>query len=361
MDAHFNFIVHSGYNKANPYLEENKMPIVALVGASHIHTPGFVRKLKERPDIKVKLVWDRYPAVAERQALELNATMVADPKQVWNDPDINAAVICSETNLHKNLVLFAVAAKKHVFVEKPLGIGSQDAIEMAHAITDAGVLFQTGYFNRGNPIYQFMREHISKGSFGRITRIRHSNCHGGGMADWFIDKDWSWMTDPVQAGFGAFGDLGTHSLDLILWMMDRRVEWVSANTQTVNARFGPQCDEYGEGLLLFENGIIGSLAASWVDVANPVVFQLNGTEGNASVVDGKLYLKSEYIEGADGKTPWTDLPAPWPHAFDLFLDAVSGKETPPLVTPREAALNSVVMEALYQSASQRAWVAPLDF
>jgi hypothetical protein len=44
------------------------MPKLALVGASHIHTPGFVKKLKERPDIQVSYVWDRIPAVAERQA-----------------------------------------------------------------------------------------------------------------------------------------------------------------------------------------------------------------------------------------------------------------------------------------------------
>lgn len=334
------------------------MPNLALVGASHIHTPGFVRKLKERADIRVKTVWDRIPAVASRQAAELGAAAVSDPAQAWNDPAIEAVIICSETNIHQELVLGAVAAKKHLFVEKPLGIAAQDAIEMAHAIEQAGVIFQTGYFNRGNPIYQFVRAHIAKGSFGRITRIRHSNCHGGGMADWFVNKDCSWMTDPAQAGFGAFGDLGTHSLDLILWMIDRPVERVSASIHTATARFGPQCDEFGEGLLVFEGGMIGSVAASWVDVANPITFQVNGMEGNAFVESGKLYFKSQHVEGADGSAPWTDLPAAWPHAFDLFLDAISGKPYPALVAPREAALNSAVMEAFYKSARQLTWVEP---
>lgn len=335
------------------------MQKLALVGASHIHTPGFVKKLKERPDIQVSYVWDRIPAVAERHAGELGAAAIPDPAQVWADGEIAAVVICSETNIHKDLVLAAAGAKKHVFAEKPLGINARDAREMAQAIEQAGVLFQTGYFNRGNPIYQFIRQHIALGSFGRITRIRHSNCHNGGMADWFVDKDWSWMTDPAQAGFGGFGDLGTHSLDLILWLVGRPVERVSASIHTATARFGPDCDEYGEGLLVFEGGLVGSVAASWVDVANPVTFQVNGMEGNAYVADGKLYFKSKHVAGADGSTPWTDLPPAWPHAFDLFLDSVSGKPYPALVSPREAAMNSAVMEAFYQSAQRKTWVTPM--
>lgn len=335
------------------------MPTIAVVGASHVHTPGFVRKLKERDDIQVKYVWDRIPDVAKSQAVELTSKAVSDITQIWADPDVTAVVVCSETNIHKQIVLQAAAAKKHLFVEKPLGIGAEDAIEMAKAVENAGVLFQTGYFNRGNPMHQFIRDHIAKGSFGKITRIRHSNCHHGGMADWFIDKDWSWMTDVEQAGFGAFGDLGSHSLDLILWLIGRNVERVSASVLTAKARFGEKCDEFGEGLLVFEGGILGSLAASWVDVANPITLQVAGMEGHAYIADGKLYFKSQHVDGADGSSPWTDLPPAWPHAFDLYLDAVSGKPYPALISAREAAYSSAVMDALYQSARLQDWVAPV--
>lgn len=334
------------------------MLTLALVGASHIHTPGFVRKLKERSELKVKYVWDRVPAVAERPAAELGAQAVPERDLIWSDPEVSAVVVCSETNLHKEIVLQAAQAKKHLFVEKPLGISAEDSFAMARAIEQAGVLFQTGYFNRGNPIYQFIRQHMAQGSFGQVTRIRHSNGHGGGMADWFVDKDWSWMTDVRQAGFGGFGDLGAHSLDLVLWLVGQEVERVSASVHTAKARFGPDCDEFGEGLLVFEGGILGSLAASWVDVANPVTLQVSGMQGHAYVADGKLYFKSQHVAGADGSTPWTDLPPAWPHAFDLYLDAVSGKPYPALITAREAATSSAVMAALYQAAHRQTWVVP---
>jgi predicted dehydrogenase len=236
-----------------------------------------------------------------------------------------------------------------------LGIGPDDAFRMAAAIEEAGILFQTGYFQRGLPTNQFLRAAIQEGHFGKITRIRHSNCHAGSLKGWF-DTDWRWMTDLQQAGVGAFGDLGTHSLDILLWLMGDVVN-VTANIDVVTGRYG-DCDEFGEGLLKFENGAIGSLAAGWVDVAQPVSVIVSGTEGHALVTDNQLYFQSDHVAGADGKAPWTDLPEAWPHAFELFLDALTGKAHAPLVTVREAAVRSAVMGALYEGHARQTWVTP---
>ncbi len=111
-------------------------------------------------------------------------------------------------------------------------------------------------------------------------------------------------------------------------------------------------------MIEFENGVIGTLAAGWVDVAHPVSMMVSGTEGHAYVADGKLYFKSSHVEGADGATAWTALPAELPHAFELFLDAVGGKREVPLVAPREAAARSAVMEAMYTAARQGVWAVP---
>ncbi|HUT24102.1 MAG TPA: Gfo/Idh/MocA family oxidoreductase [Sumerlaeia bacterium] len=329
---------------------------VALVGCAHIHTPGFANKMKERPDVAVKWVWDHDAARAEKYATDLGAPKTENLSSVWTDPEIDAVAICSETNRHESLVLPAAKAKKHLFVEKPLGMGAKDAWAMARAIEEAGVLFQTGYAQRGDPIHQFLRAQIAKGSFGRVTRVRHSNCHSGSLGRWF-DTDYRWMADPKIAGCGAFGDLGTHSLDILLWLMGDVVSATASVAVAVDNYDG--CDEFGEGLLKFANGAVGTLASGWVDVANPVRCLISGTEGHAHVVSGHLYFQSAKVEGADGKEPWRDLPEPWPHAFDLFLDAVGGKKNLPLVTVREAAMRSAVMEAMYEGAKQGRWVAPV--
>ncbi|MCW5853717.1 MAG: Gfo/Idh/MocA family oxidoreductase [Anaerolineae bacterium] len=329
------------------------MTDVALVGCAHIHVPGFIKRLQPRPDIRVRAVWDHEPARAEKRAAELGALAVAELDAIWNDPAITAAIICSETDRHLPLVLAGAAAGKHLFVEKPLGLGAADASQMADAIERAGVLFQTGYFQRGNPIHLFLREQVQHGAFGQITRYRQSNCHAGALNGLF-DTEWRWMADPAQAGVGGFGDLGTHALDIMLWLLGE-VESVTASLGMGTARY-PACDETGEGLLKFKNGVIGSLAAAWDDIADPVTLLISGTQGQAAVFKGQLYFQSQRVAGADGKTPWTELPAAWPHAFDLFLDAVTGQPDAPLVSAREAAYRSAVMEALYRGAEQGTWV-----
>jgi predicted dehydrogenase len=330
------------------------MLTVGVAGVAHIHIPGFLTKMKERPDVKVKYVWDPQKERAQKRAAEIGAKAVASARKIWKDPEIQAVVVCSETNLHKKLVLKGAAARKHLFVEKPLGLGAKDGCAMAQAIEQAGVIFQTGYGMRSSAINLFLKEQIKLGNFGAITRARGSNCHAGSLKGLF-DTEWRWMADPKVAGCGAFGDLGTHSLDLLMWLLGD-VEKVAARTVVVTRRYG-DCDEYGEGLLVFKSGVTATLAAGWVDVANPVSLLISGTEGHAVVFRGELYFTSAKVPGADGKTPWTQLPPALPHPLDLFLDAASGKPDLPLVSAREAAARSSVMEALYTAARKGKWVA----
>jgi len=335
------------------------MSQLALVGCAHIHTPGFIKRLNARSDVKVKAVWDHDLERAKKSATALNAEAIPDLDKIWSDPAIEAVIVCAETDRHEALVLAAAAAHKHLFVEKPLGMGAHDAYTMAQAIDKAGVLFQTGYFMRSDPINRFVREQIQGGAFGQITRLRHTNCHSGSLGGWF-DTEWRWMTDLKQAGIGAFGDLGTHSLDILMWLMPDAVGNVSRVTASIHVatgRYG-DCDEYGEGLIEFANGTVGSIAAGWVDVANPISLVVSGTEGHAYVANGSLFFKSSKVKGADGEHAWTDLPKSLPHAFDLFLDAVNGQQNLPLVSAQEAAARSAVMEALYHGSQGHVWAVP---
>ena len=328
------------------------MITLAFIGCGHIHTPGFIKLLSGRNDVKVKSVWDHDPARAAKRAGELSAQVVDNHKSAFVDNQISGVIVCSETHRHQEIVLAAAAAKKHMFVEKPLGMGARDGVAMADAIEKAGVKFQTGYMQRGSPVQLFIKDQIARGAFGKITRVRGSNCHGGAIGGWF-DTEWRWMAEPKIAGVGAFGDLGTHSLDILLWWLGD-VDSVTAMLDNGTARY-PDCDETGEGLLRFKNGTIGTLAAAWDDVANPISYEICGTEGHASVINGQLFFQSKHVEGADGKQPWTNLPAPRRASMDAFLDALEGKDAA-LVTAREAAYRSVVMEAMYRGARERKWI-----
>ena len=252
-------------------------------------------------------------------------------------------------------MLAGAKAGKHLFVEKPLGISAVECRRMAEAIEQAGLLFTTGYGMRTAPEHLFLKQQITEGTLGKITRIRGSTCHSGSLGHWF-DGEIRWMADPKIAGCGGFGDLGTHSLDLLMWLIGD-VESVTADIKVVTGRYGP-CDECGEALIRFKSGVTGTLAAGWVDVANPMTLEISGTEGHASIFEGKLYFKAGKVAGADGQKPWTKLPPALPPPLEMFIAAVAGKPDLGLVTPREAAARVSVMEAMYRSSTGHRWESP---
>jgi len=325
---------------------------IALISAAHIHTPKFIELMQARPELNVKYVWDDNTARGQTAAEKLATTFTKDTNEILSDASIKAVIICSETNKHEQLVLDAAKAKKHMFVEKPLGFADDDAQRMARAINEADIIFQTGFFMRGWPFHIFLKEQIEKGHFGKITRVRHSNCHAGSLKRWF-DTDWRWMADPTIAGCGAFGDLGAHSLDILIWLMGEVAEVTGTVDIVTNHYEG--CDEFGEAMLRFKNGAVGSIAAGWVDVAQPFRLQISGTQGHAIVLGDDLYFESEFVVGSSLENIWTDLPDLQPHAFELFLDAITGAN-PQLISANEAAYQNTVMEAIYKAHETKTWV-----
>ena len=329
------------------------MKKIALLGAAHIHTPGFVKKLVAREDFNILGVWDHDQPRALYNAEQMSCPVVTGVDELLGLEGLDSVVICAETNRHEYLIEQVAKAGKHCFVEKPLGMGKADPERMVIELEKAGTLFQTGYFNRSKAAYRKIRELIQAETFGQISRIRLNNCHSGLQRNIF--EGWEWLADTKQSGVGAFGDLGTHVLDLLLWFMGD-LEEVTATFNQPIGRY-PNCDESGEALLRFKSGVIASIAAGWVDLAQPMTAEISGTNAHAYVAEDKLYLVCDSIPNADGKSPFIDLPESLPHAFDLFLDAVQNGNGEHLVTPKEAAYRSTVMEAIYEAAETRRWIS----
>jgi predicted dehydrogenase len=343
---------------ANRVFAQETAPTVALalVGGAHIHAPGYLEHIKTIPGLRLKSVWDPNENRAAQRAEICGAKVVKKLDEIWDDRDIAGVIICSETFRHRELVSAAAAAKKPMFVEKPLGMASAEARAMADAIEKSGAWFTTGYYQRAIAAHMFLKEQIAKGSFGRITRARCSNCHDGALAGIF-DGEFRWMADPKQSGGGGFGDLGTHVLDLLMWFFGD-LESVTAEIKSVTGKYGPDCDETGEAMLRFKNGVTANFVAGWTDVANPVTLEINGTEGHAIIYRGQLFFKGSKVAGADGMKSWKKMPESLPSPLDQFLDAVTGKPGPGAITPREAATRVAAMETLYRAAREHAWLAP---
>ena len=327
------------------------MQTTAFLGVAHIHTPGFINTINKRDDVSCKYVYDHDAARAQKAAEKLGA-QVADIATILSDVAVTSVVICSETNAHVELVTRAAQAGKNIFAEKPLAVSIEAADQMAAAIEKAGVVFQTGFFMRSEATNRFIRAEVQAGHLGTITRMRFTNCHQGALAGWF-DDEWRWFADKKLAGGGGFADLGAHALDIVLWCLVPECGEVVKTCATLGnatGRYGDlsQIDEWGAGMITFENGAVGIIEAGWVDPKYSAPVEVHGTEGQILVHDGKVFYFSKNVPGADGGE-WTNLPAGGAHAFELFWDKLQGRDVP-LVSVEEAARESRVMAQLYAAA-----------
>ena len=332
------------------------MPNIAFVGVTHIHTPGFINKTENDGRIQTVGVYDQDEERAKLAAEKLNCPVMKIEEMISNK-DIDGYVICSETNNHTEYVSKLSQTGKAIFIEKPVGFSSEDSKKIAIYLQENNNIFQTGYFMRAMPIHLFLKEAIAKNAFGKITSINMSNCHSGAINGIF-DTDYRWMADTKQCAYGGFGDLGFHSLDIMQWLLGKPQRVIA--TVDAHLKKYDNIDEYGQGLLQFKDGTIGHLRAGWISDKNPISFELSGTEGHAYVAQGKLYVFSNKIDGADGSSPWTDLPKALPHPFQVFLDQLCGDKSSPLIPINEAVNVDITMGALYESVEKNGWTEP-DF
>jgi len=327
---------------------------LAMVGGAHIHAPNFANRMADAGNVNTLYVWDPDQEVAEERQQVTGGEIADSPDQIFNDPDVDGVVICSQTNLHADLVPDAASAGKHLFVEKPVGLNGSEAAQIASAVEQAEVLFQTGYFMRSSGVNRHIRSLLQEGTLGDITRLRLSNVHSGAIGGWF-DTDWFWMTDTEQAGVGAFGDLGSHVMDLLLWFMEG--DTPTACTGYVNEVLEkyPTSDEYGEGMVRFESGAVATIAGGWVDHANPNQIEISGTGGHLRVTNGELFVTAP-DSNMDGSEPVTDLPKDLKHPIELFFDAVAGESNVPLISADEAADVNRLITEIYNAHEQETWV-----
>jgi predicted dehydrogenase len=333
---------------------------IAILGAGHIHAHSYVDRINADKNIHVKYLWDPDAKRAEECLKWLGGgpKIVANVDEILSDPEVAGVLICSETNRHRGLVLAAARTHKAMFVEKPLGISAKEAAEMADAVDKAGVFFTTGYFMRTQPNLLFLKEQVAKGNFGQITRVLAQTCHAGAYYRIFDNPSLRWMADVKQAGGGGLLDLGTHSLDLLMWLAGD-VESVTGDVRVVAHVYG-DTDDCGEAMLRFHSGATGVIAAAWVSPLNPIQLEVAGTKGHAMLIRDQLYFQSQNVPGSDLGKPVPDdqLPPALPSPVDMFLRAARGEKVSGAVTAKEAAARVSVMEAIYEAAKKHEWVKP---
>jgi len=228
---------------------------------------------------------DRVAAAADQLGWSEWAT---DWRAVLERDDIDIVDICTPGDLHAEIATAALAAGKHVLVEKPLANTLAEAQQMADAAAvaeRAGILSMVGFNYRRVPALALARRLVSEGRLGDIRQARVSY-----LQDWLTDAEspMTWRLRRETAGSGALGDLASHAVDQLQFLLGEPVTSVSATTMTfVPTRPGPEgleavtVDDAVWATLGFGSGAMASLEVSRVATGqkNALSVELYGSTG----------------------------------------------------------------------------------
>ena len=223
-----------------------------------------------------------------------------------NDPAIDVVSITTPNTLHKEMVLAAIAAGKHVHCEKPLSPTLKDSNEMMLAAEAKGVITQVGFNYIKNPMLKIARDMIAAGELGEITGFR-----GIHAEDYMHDPQspWTWRIDP-SGGPGVIADLGSHIISMARFLLGPIVA-VNADVETV-IKQRPKAkgssdmvpvlvDDIARLLVRFEKGFGGSIEANWVKTGRNMQlgFEIEGSKGALAFTQERLNELKFYKAGGN--------------------------------------------------------------
>jgi len=222
---------------------------------------------------------------------------------VLNHPDVDVVSICSPNFLHKEMGIAAAKAGKAFWIEKPVGRGASETLEVEEAVNKAQVETTIGFNYRHPPVVEYAKKIIAEGQLGKITNVR-----GSYFADYSAEPNGalSWRFIREYAGSGVLGDLMGHLVDQVQYILgpisdvtgiiktvitERPVLQMGSGTHFDVIEGGEkkpvENEDYGGMLVRFADnaiasGAVGTLEASRVSVGPRASynFEIYGTNGS---------------------------------------------------------------------------------
>lgn len=225
-------------------------------------------------------------AVAEARERYGFDRFYTDWHDLVEDPEVQVFDNLAPNNLHAEPCIAAARAGKHILCEKPLARSAEEARAMLDAVTEAGVTSMVAYNYRFVPALILARHLVKSGRLGEIYHFRGTYLQSRIAQP---DVPMTWRLRREVAGYGALGDLGSHTIDLARWLVGEIVQ-ISALTKTfiherpssgAGGREAVTVDDAALALLEFENGAVGTLEASRFATGrkNHHTIEINGSLG----------------------------------------------------------------------------------
>lgn len=297
------------------------------------------------------------------------STVYTDYQTMLAEEALDVVHVCTPNATHAELSIASLDAGNHVMCEKPMAKTAEEARAMIEASERNGKKLTIGYQNRFRKDSQYLKAICQEGQLGEIYNAKAHAIRRRAVPTWGV------FLDEEAQGGGPLIDIGTHALDLTLWMMDNyQPKYVVGNTyrklaDTENAAnaFGSwdpkefTVEDSAFGYIVMENGASIYLESSWALNAvksGEAKTTLHGTKAGADMDNG-LTINGEDHGLLFDKQVITD-----PGAVDFFegenhdpeveeaeqwVQAILN-DTEPVVKPQEALVVTEILEAIYQSA-----------
>jgi len=233
----------------------------------------------KRDDIIFTRAYTRTKASAEAFCRDHRVPLADSYEEILSDPAIDAVVLATPHSVHEAQALAAIAAGKHVFVEKPMTLDLASAHRVVDAARDANVVLAVGLARRFHPSFAALRERVRDGRLGSVIAMVAQ--HTTSTAQ-FVAFD-NWRSSPEEAPAGALTAVGVHALDHMIELAGN-----VRDVRCVTARKHPgRADDTTTVMLRFASGATGLLFCS-VATATNFAFTVYGTNGLGEITRADL-------------------------------------------------------------------------
>lgn len=365
-------------------MKDGKLQI-GIIGCGNIANTKHLPNLAKFPQrVEIAAFCDLIPEKAQQARAKYGAPGAA----VFTDYhdlirlELDAVHVCTPNRSHADIAVAALEAGRNVLCEKPMAIDSAGARRMVEAQQKSGKLLTIGYQNRYRKDTMALKKLALAGELGEIYMAKAHALRRRGIPNWGV------FTNKYEQGGGPLIDIGTHSLDITLWIMNnyKPVAVLGSTYQKLGRALGGDeqgTDEHWDperfevedsafGFVKFENGATVFLEAAWAlntTSQKQAMATVYGTKAGAEmdypfsgtgtdrrllvnkIVAGRQTLEELNVAETDTVSS-SDLIFSYPGAeaeCSTWLDALEGKGEL-VVYPEQAAVVTRILEAIYESA-----------
>jgi len=344
-----------------------------IIGCGAIAEYKYFLALSSIPEVEVVAFCDIIPEKAKALSKVYkspDAKIYEDYTELLKDDSIDVIHVCTPNISHAPITVASLKAGKHVMCEKPMATNYKDAKLMCDTAKEAGKLLTIGYQYRCRPEPMYLKKMCENDELGEIYFAKAHALRRRGVPTWGV-----FLKEEEQGG-GPLIDIGTHSLDMTLWMMDNYKPKTVVGTAYKKLGDRPDCgnifgpwstEEYtvedsAFGFIVMENGATVFLESSWAlntFEEGEAMCTLCGTKAGADMRGGLRIASDDHGRFTDIKPLFDDglvvyvpggkIETAEERESRNFYDAILyGKEL--CVKPEQALVVTQILEAIYESA-----------